>query len=50
MELISHTRSGRLASVMEPGFTHPSFEGREALRIFRLRVPEPVGRHLRVVS
>lgn len=39
-----------LASGREPGFTHLSFEEREALRIFGYEVPEPVGRHLRAVS
>jgi hypothetical protein len=39
-----------LASGREPDFTHPSFEEREALRILGYKVPEPAGRHLRVVS
>jgi hypothetical protein len=39
-----------LASGREPDFTYLSFEEREALRIFGYQVPEPVGRHLRVVS
>ena len=39
-----------LASGREPGFTHLSFEEREALRNLGYQVPKPVGRHLRVVS
>lgn len=39
-----------LASSGEPDFTHLSVEERRALRIFGYEVPEPAGRHLRVVS
>jgi hypothetical protein len=34
----------------EPGFSHLSFEEREALRIFGYEVPEPAGGHLRATS
>lgn len=39
-----------LASGRAPGFSHLSFEEREALRIFGYEVPEPAGRHLRATS